>query len=211
MSDLTIYGTTLSPFTRTVRMCLEEKEEAYRIYEYAPGSDEQKQEHPLGKVPAIRDADLHLYETLAICVYIDEEYTSDPQLQPRDAVEKADMFQRISLYMDEGYSNIGPGLVIPRLFNPLMGKPVDEDRIKRALPRIKRYLTIADKELRGQRWMVGDEMSLADLFVAPAIYLMKRTPEGQELLSDMENLSAWYTNMSNVESFRETEPKFPGK
>ncbi|HAD85809.1 MAG TPA: hypothetical protein DCG48_00460 [Rhodospirillaceae bacterium] len=38
----------------------------------------------LGKVPAIRDADLHLYETLAICVYIDEEYTSDPQLQPRD-------------------------------------------------------------------------------------------------------------------------------
>ena len=59
--------------------------------------------------------------------------------------------------------------------------------------------------------MVGDEMSLADLFVAPAIYLMKRTPEGQELLSDMENLSAWYTNMSNVESFRETEPKFPGK
>ena len=148
---------------------------------------------------------------MAICVYIDEEYTSDPQLQPRDAVEKADMFQRISLYMDEGYSNIGPGLVIPRLFNPLMGKPVDEDRIKRALPRIKRYLTIADKELRGQRWMVGDEMSLADLFVAPAIYLMKRTPEGQELLSDMENLSAWYTNMSNVESFRETEPKFPGK
>ena len=31
MSDLTIYGTTLSPFTRTVRMCREEKEEAYRI------------------------------------------------------------------------------------------------------------------------------------------------------------------------------------
>ena len=48
------------------------------------GSEEQKQEHPFGKVPAIRDADLHLYETLAICIYIDEEYTSDPQLQPRD-------------------------------------------------------------------------------------------------------------------------------
>ncbi|PIW30623.1 MAG: hypothetical protein COW30_01795 [Rhodospirillales bacterium CG15_BIG_FIL_POST_REV_8_21_14_020_66_15] len=211
MSDLTIYGTTISPFTRTVRMCLEEKEEAYRIYEYMPGSEEQKQEHPFGKVPAIRDADVHLYETLAICIYIDEEYTSDPQLQPRDAVEKADMFQRISLYLDEGYPNLGPGLIIPRLVNPMVGKPVDDAKIKDYLPKIERYLAVADKELRGRRWMVGDEMSLADMFLAPAIYYVKMTPEGQKLLSRLENLSAWYTNMTTVESFRETAPKLGGK
>tara|TARA_Y100000813_G_C24082398_1_gene314063 strand:+ start:225 stop:860 length:636 start_codon:yes stop_codon:yes gene_type:complete len=210
MSDLTIYGTTLSPFVRTVRMCLEEKEEAYRMYEYMPGSEEQKQEHPFGKVPAIRDADLHLYETLAICIYIDEEYTSDPQLQPRDAIEKADMFQRISLYMDEGYPNISKGLVFPRIFNPMMGKPTDESAIKARLPKIEKYFSVVDKELRGQRWMVGDEMSLADMFLAPAIYYVKKTPEGQTLLSKYENLSAWYTNMTNVESFRETAPKMPG-
>ena len=211
MSDLTIYGTTISPFVRTVRMCLEEKEEAYRMYEYMPGSEEQKQEHPFGKVPAIRDADVHLYETLAICIYIDEEYTSDPQLQPRDAVEKADMFQRISLYLDEGYPNLGPGLIIPRLVNPMVGKPVDDAKIKDYLPKIERYLAVADKELRGRRWMVGDEMSLADMFLAPAIYYVKMTPEGQKLLSRLENLSAWYTNMTTVESFRETAPKLGGK
>lgn len=211
MSDLTIYGTTISPFTRTVRMCLEEKEEGYRIYEYMPGSEEQKQEHPFGKVPAIRDADLHLYETLAICVYIDEEYSSDPQLQPRDPVEKADMFQRISLYLDEGYPNIYGGLLHPRLIQPMRGERADESAVQSFMPKIEKYLSVADKELRGQRWMVGEEMSLADLFVAPAIFYVKMTPEGQNLLSGLENLSAWYTNMTNVESFRETAPKLPGK
>ncbi len=209
MSDLTIYGTTISPFTRTVRMCLEEKEEGYRIYEYMPGSDEQKQEHPFGKVPAIRDADLHLYETLAICVYIDEEYASDPQLQPRDAVEKADMFQRISLYLDEGYPNLFSGLIRPRLMNPMFGKPADEGAIKAHLPKIEKYLAVVDKGLRGQRWMVGESMTLADMFLAPTIYYVKRTPEGQKLLSGLENLSAWYTNMTTVPSFKATEPKPP--
>ena len=211
MSDLTIYGTTISPFVRTVRMCLEEKEETYRMYEYMPGSDEQKQEHPFGKVPAIRDADLHLYETLAICVYIDEEYASDPQLQPRDAVEKADMFQRISLYLDEGYPNLFKGLIFPRLIAPMQGKRADESEVQAYLPKIEKYLSVADKELRGQRWMVGEEMTLADMFLAPAIYYVKMTPEGQKLLSGLENLSAWYTNMTTVESFRATAPKLPGK
>ena len=211
MSDLTIYGTTISPFVRTVRMCLEEKEETFRMYQYMPGSDEQKQEHPFGKVPAIRDADLHLYETLAICVYIDEEYASDPQLQPRDAVEKADMFQRISLYLDEGYPNLSKGLVFQRIINPMMGKPTDESVIKAHMPRIEKYLAVTDKELRGRRWMVGEEMTLADMFLAPAIYYVKMTPEGQKLLSGLESLSAWYTNMTTVESFRETAPKLGGR
>ncbi len=209
MSDLTVFGTSISPFTRTIRMCLEEKEEAYRIYDYMPGSEEQKAEHPFGKVPAIRDADLHLYETLAICIYIDEEYTSDPQLQPRDAIEKADMFQRVSLYLDEGYPNLIAGCVIPGILLPAMGKPADTAKVAEHLPKAEKYLAVADKELRGQHWMVGEEMSLADFFLAPAIYLFKKLPEGEKMLPQFENLSAWYTHMTNVESFRETEPKLP--
>ena len=65
--------------------------------------------------------------------------------------------------------------------------------------------------MRGQRWMVGEEMTLADLFLAPAIFYVKMTPEGQKLLSGLENLSAWYTNMTTVQSFRDTAPKLPGK
>lgn len=209
MSDLTIYGTPLSPLTRTVRMCLEEKEEAYRIYDYRPGSKEQLQEHPLGNVPAIRDADVHLYEPLAICIYIDEEYTTDPQLQPRDAIERADMFQRITLYLTEGYPHLAPGLIFPRILNPMLGQPSDAGDIQRHMPAIERYLAIVDKELRGQRWMVGDGMTLADLFLAPAIYYVKMTPEGQRLLSSLESLSAWYTNITTLPSFKETEPKLP--
>lgn len=211
MSDLTIYGTPISPFTRTVRMCLEEKEEGYRIYDFMPGSDEQKQEHPFGKVPAIRDADLHLYETLAICIYIDEEYTSDPQLQPRDPIEKADMFQRISLYLDEGYSSMIAGVVIPAVLMPALGKPADAAKAAANMPRVEKYLTVVDKELRGQRWMVGEEMSLADLFIAPAIYMLKMVPDGDAMLHQFQHLGAWYTNMTTVESFRETAPKMPGR
>lgn len=209
MSDLTIYGTPLSPFTRTVRMCLEEKEEDYRIYPFMPGSEEQKPEHPLGKVPAIRDGDLHLYETLAICIYIDEEYAGEPRLQPRDSIEKADMFQYISLYLDAGYPVLGREFAIPRLLNPILGKPVNEERIKAHLPRAEKVLGVFDKALRGKRWLVGEDMSLADMFLAPMIFYVKMMPEGQTMLSKLENLSAWYTNMTTVESFKKTAPELP--
>jgi glutathione S-transferase len=210
VSDLTIYGTPISPYVRTVRMCLEEFEEDYRMYEYMPGSDEQKEVHPFGKVPAIRDADLHLYETLAICMYIDEEYRVSQGLVPKDSVERADMFQRISIYMDEGYPSMIAGCFIPGALRPMLGKPARPADVEENLPRAEKYLSVADKELQGQRWMVGEDMSLADLFLAPAIYLFKMMPEGDKMLHQFQNLGAWYTNMTTVQSFKDTAPKPPG-
>lgn len=58
--------------------------------------------------------------------------------------------------------------------------------------------------------MVGEDMSLADMFLAPAVYLFKRMPEGGQMVHKFENLSAWYTNISAVESFKEIALKLPG-
>ncbi|MEK9671738.1 MAG: hypothetical protein VW268_04450 [Rhodospirillaceae bacterium] len=84
---------------------------------------------------AISDRDVHLFETLAICVYIDEEYTADPQLQPRDAIDKADMFQRISLYLDEGYRSMIAGCVILGMLMPVLGIPAYKAKVQENLPK----------------------------------------------------------------------------
>lgn len=205
MSDMTVYGTPMSPFTRSIRMALEEKEEDYRLYPYAPGSDEMKHEHPMGKVPAIRDADVHLFETLPALIYIDDEYPT-PRLQPRDSIDKAEMFQWISLFLDSGYQYLGRGIVFERLFAPRMGMTSNEQAIQEVLPRAEMVLAAINKGLRGKSWFVNDEMSLADILWAPGIFYFKRTPEGQQLLSKFEHVNAWYTNISSTASFKKTEP-----
>lgn len=49
--------------------------------------------HPLGKVPAIKDGELVLWETLAIIEYLTAKYGNATMLPPRDTAEGAKVVQ----------------------------------------------------------------------------------------------------------------------
>src|SRR5512139_1086452 len=77
--------------------------EEVRIPLYRPGSTEALAAwSPSGKVPALHDGDLRVWDSLAICEYLNERFP-DKQLWPRDAAARA-VARSISAEMHSGFS-----------------------------------------------------------------------------------------------------------
>lgn len=85
-----LYYGSGSPFSWRVQLVLEEKALPYEpvLLSFQQGehkSPEHLARHPHGKVPALADGDLVLYESTAIVEYLEERYPTPPLLPPDPA------------------------------------------------------------------------------------------------------------------------------
>ena len=90
---LTFYFGSGSPFAWKVWLVLEHKGIAYEAKRLSFDNDEHQSPefrkiNPRGKVPAIVDNGFALYESNAICAYLDEQYPDKP-LMPKGVKERA--------------------------------------------------------------------------------------------------------------------------
>lgn len=205
MSDIVVYGFPPSPYVRTVRMTLYEHGVEHALEPFMPGTAEMRALHPLGKIPALLHGDVRLFETIAICCYVDETF-GGLALHPTCPAERARMLQWWSFYNEEGYPWIVPPIVIPRLLTASRGESVDEAALADAVPVARRRLEILDAALRGRDWFANSKISLADLAIAPMVDLVSMTPEGDDLLDGLDHLMPWLERMRERDSFRYTRP-----
>ena len=194
MADVVIYGFPGSAYVRTARLVLAEKGVAHEVEPLTPGGDEIKALHPFAKIPALRHGDVVLYETLAICAYVDAAFDG-PALQPADAEARARMLQWIGVFGSYVYGR----MVVPR-----RGGEPDEARIKGAVPDIRHQLGLFDSALADSDWLAGAELSLADLFLAPAVFYLGLTPEGEEMLPGLPHIGRWFDAIQQRPSFAAT-------
>src|SRR6185295_11755777 len=125
MTDVTIYGPAMSTYVRTVRLACAEKGVAHAMEEVEFGSDAHRKLHPFGKVPIMRHGDFVLYESEAICRYVDRAFPGPP-LQPTDAKALARMDQWLSAIRDYVYPVMIEDLVWERLVVPMEGGQPNE-------------------------------------------------------------------------------------
>jgi len=208
MADVKIYGAPQSTYVRTARMICEEKGVSYDLEPVEFGSEAHLAVHPFGKIPGFRHGDVTIYETAAIGVYVDEIFDG-PALQPQGAVERALMVQWLSPTGDYGYQALICELVIPRVVQPMRGETPDEDAIKAALPKVERFLGVADAALTKSDFLVGGTLSLADLMLVPCVFYLSMTPEGQAMLPKYKGVAAWLERMMARPSFGATMPPAP--
>jgi glutathione S-transferase len=181
-------------------MAADEKGVNYNLDPSAPQTPEQLAQHPWGKVPAMTHNDVKLYETTAITSYIDEAFDGPP-LQPSDAADRAKMHQCISVINCYLYPPSIIDIVLQRLVVPQHGGTPDEDKIKAALPASEKALGVINDILSGSNYLVGNSLSLADLFLLPITnYLSNTAPEGQGLISKVGNIRRWQDEMMKRES-----------
>ncbi|MGE0724749.1 MAG: glutathione S-transferase family protein [Alphaproteobacteria bacterium] len=205
MTTPTIHGPALSTYVRTARMVCEEKAIPYALNEVGFGTPELKALHPFEKVPAFSHGDLSLYETAAICLYLDETFPG-PTLTPADVVGRARMVQWISATNAYHYPRIIPPIVLPRFgFAPL-----DEARVAEAAGPAEAALAVADAALAKSRWLAGDAMTIADLLLPPILFYFAMVPEGKAAMAGKANLQRHYDAVAARESWKKTEPKLPG-
>ncbi|MFQ5954615.1 MAG: glutathione S-transferase family protein [Kiloniellales bacterium] len=208
MSDIVIYGFPQSTYVRTARLACEEKGVAYTLEPIEFGSPKHRALHPFARIPAIKHDELILYETSAIVRYVDEAFDG-PALQPSDVVARARMDQWISAINDYYYAAMVRGIIFQRLVNPQRGQPVDEGAVEAAVPQVEHQLGVAEQALSQTRFLAGDALSLADLFLGPLIFWLAMTPEGGSALKKTPAVSNWYETMATRASFAATLPPMP--
>ncbi len=205
MADIKIYGAALSTFVRSVRMACIEKGVAHDNIMMAPGQTVDGVSHPFGRIPVLVHGDVTLYETLAMCNYVDSAFAGPP-LRPADAVGRARVDQWagfVTCYYDMCVTR---GLLVPRLVYQRLGKPVDEAAIAANLPKVRDHLAVADAALVDSAFLVGDTISIADFMLAPPVFYLRATAEGKEILPAYTHLARWYQSIKERPSFVETMP-----
>lgn len=205
----TIYGTPLSTYVRSLRMAFEEKGAEYKLQDVNLLTGEHKQaahlaRNPFGTVPAFEHDGFTLYETSPILRYIDQVFPG-PSLTPEDPRQRARMNQVISIVDYHGYPSVIGQIAMHRLFTALLPNGPDENVIKAGVPRIQLCLKEFERIKGNQPFLAGNSLSLADLYVAPLFFYLKKTPEG-ELLSAHKGLGQWWDAMSERKSVKNTAP-----
>lgn len=201
-----VYGLPFSTYTCTVLMTCIEKGASFELDAtgLSPISGARKrphiERHPFGRIPAIEDGDFTLYETSAICRYLDGKFDG-PSLVPAALRDRARMEQWISAincYIDESLiRRFVLQYAFPRGEN---GRP-DRAAIDSAIPAIRRNLRILDSNYGKAGYLVAESLSLADLFLAPILFYLERTPEGPGLLARVPNVRRGLEVISKRASF----------
>ena len=129
---LIVYGSTLSPFVRKVRIMLAEKNLGYAlepVSPFAPPPD-FAQISPLKRIPAFRDTDRpepnHLADSSVICDYLEHRFPA-PALYPADPSERARALGWEE-YADSALAQAtGRGFFFERVVKKILRGAVDEE------------------------------------------------------------------------------------
>jgi glutathione S-transferase len=205
MTDVTIYGPAMSTHVRTARLACAEKGVSHTVEDVDFYAESYRRIHPFNKVPAMHHGDFMLYETEAICRYIDRAFPGPP-LQPKNVQSLARMDQWLSAITDYVFPVLIEELVWERLVVPMEGGQPDETIIKAAMPNAMRQLAIFEAALKERPYLAGAEVSLADLMLFPIIAYVRVTPEGEAALSRAPLLVAWFGRMAVRPSVAATDP-----
>ena len=207
MTTPILHGPTFSTYVRTVRLTLREKGVAYDQdkFDITQGCPtEQRARHPFGKVPALTHGEFCLYETFAICRYIDEAFDG-PALQPDDPRDRARMTQIIQVMDNYAVSTAAGQIILQRILMPILGREPNEDIIAAALPKAQKAFTVLNGFIGSGSHLVGGAISLADLHLIPNYHYFLQTPEGRAIAETSPGLCRWWDGMQTRPSVTETE------
>ncbi|SMY08680.1 glutathione S-transferase family protein [Flavimaricola marinus] len=200
MSELVILGLPPSSYVRTALMVCENKGVNVRLQMVNFRDPDYRQHHPFARMPVLQHGDVTLYEALAIAVYIDEAFEG-PSLQPTTPVDRARMMQWISVINEYVYESVVRSCVSERVIKPMRSLAPDEAVIEAALPEIVRCLDVLADALAEGPYLCGEQLTLADLFLAPIMAYFSITPEGRTMLPDRPALGAWMSRMEDTPNY----------
>jgi glutathione S-transferase len=197
MSEFVIHGIIGSPFVRAVLMGLAEKGRGWRLQPLMAGaskSPEHMARHPFGRVPAVEHGDFQFYETQAVLRYLDRIQPTPP-LTPADPQRAARMDQIMGVNDWYLFAHASGPIGFPRVVAPRIGFPADGSKVAEAMPKARVCIGELARLHDGQAFLAGDDLSLADLMVAPQLSLLTECEEGRSLMAPHAALSAWLERM----------------
>lgn len=194
-----------APQSRAVRVAwaLEELGLSYELERFELGkpemrSPEYRAVHPMGRVPALEDGEVTLFESGAIIQYLLARYGEGRLQPPVDDPAFAAYLQ---------WFHYAEGMVMPPMNTIVvetMLLPPDrrsEVHAKRATKLLGQMLAAVDQHLTGMDYLAGD-FSAADLMTGHAVIMAGRFKTD---MSDKPNLPAYIERLTARPAFRKAE------
>ena len=207
---LTFYFGSGSPFAWKVWLTLEHKGIAYTAKRLSFDKDETRSPeylkvNPRGKVPAIVDDGFALYESNAICEYLEEQYPQKPLL-PKDAKGRA-IARRLIGEADDSLYKVSSDLMDKVLY--VSAAERDAKAIAEAKAKLREELNHWQNYLKGD--FFAGALSLADFAIYPYMRMPVRVEErvaGQGLKrQDLPaNVAGWMKRVEALPYFERTIP-----
>lgn len=196
MAKLTVHGTPISTYVRTVRLLLEEARADYDLKEVSifnreNQSPEYLAKHPFGKVPALEVDGEIIYETTAITGYLDT-VVANHKFSPSDPLLQARMRQIMAIIDSYLYPAAIGTIVIQRLIVPSQGGKTDEEKVANAVVPAKTAVGAIEALIVGNPYLLGNEVTIADFYLIPIFIYLSRTPEFEPIIADAPKLQTWW-------------------
>ncbi|KIL62429.1 hypothetical protein M378DRAFT_128923 [Amanita muscaria Koide BX008] len=191
-----------------VAMVLREKNVPYELVSLDFAKGEHKtpaylDKQPFGEVPYIDDDGFVLYESRAIARYIATKYANQgTKLIPTGLKEKAVFEQAVSTE-NANFDAFASALVTERHYKKLRGTQINEELAKSYENSLAAKLDVYDKILSNQKYLAGDEITLADLFHIPyGAKLFHADVGAGDLIDSRPHVKRWWNDITSRESWQ---------
>ncbi|XP_048199509.1 glutathione S-transferase theta-3-like [Perognathus longimembris pacificus] len=153
-------------------------------------TDSFAQVNPLKKVPALKDGDFILAESVAILLYLSRKYKAPDHWYPQDLQARARVDEYLSWQHTALRSCCTRAMWQKLMFPVILGQNVPPETLTSTLAELDRCLQLLeDKFLRDQPFLTGPNISVADLVAITE--LMHPVSAGCHVFESRPKLAAW--------------------
>ncbi|KAH6913598.1 glutathione S-transferase [Coprinopsis sp. MPI-PUGE-AT-0042] len=204
---LKLYGWPKSTCTQRVALALHEKNVPFEfvmvdLFKRESKTPEYLEKQPFGQVPYLDDDGFILYESRAIARYIADKYPDNegctlPAL--KDMKSRA-MFEQACSIETANFDQFASKAVFEMIFKPMTGEQSDKGVFDGLCRDLDGKLEVYDKILSKQKYLAGDEITLADLFHLPYGALLSKA--GSEVMRSRPNVRRWFNELCARDSWK---------
>lgn len=189
----------------------------YVSHRFDPSKGEHKSDaylaiNPRGKVPALKDGNFVVCESIAILAYLDEKHPTPP-LFGTTAQQKGRIWQRVLEMVHYVAGPIDEGLVLP-LYRGRAAELAPDLKVRAG--ELRQTLDWLNDLLKDNEYFAGDEVSAADITVLPNLMGLKRAGSRDDarkielgldrIEADFPELGKWYARMEKIPGYNGAYP-----
>jgi len=158
--------------------------------------------NPTGRTPTLVDGDFALWESTAIMQYIADRKPNT--LWPNDARARADIMRWQSWQLQHWGKEACEPLIFQRLIKKLFNLgPPDAAVVDKGTECFHREARVLDAHLAKQPYLVGKDLTLADVSVAAWLFYAR---EAELPVAPYARIQDWFGRVSALPAWRETAP-----
>ncbi|KAJ7309715.1 hypothetical protein JRQ81_007777 [Phrynocephalus forsythii] len=146
--------------------------------------------NPLRKVPALKDGDFTLAESIAILLYLARKFKTPDHWYPSDLQKQARVDEYLS-WQHTGTRTAGTKVYLAQALVPLfLGHPLPPEKLAELAGNLDEVVKVfEEKFLQDRPFIAGQDISLADLVAI--VELMQPVAAGHDVFRGRPKMAAW--------------------